>query len=100
MTDERVNNQELLFQYASSVENLKKQLKSVQAQLEEVMLKLGVDTYHQDPVNGVVYKIYEPEGTFISFKSIDVKRTALAGEKGGTVLSKSEAEANGFVINK
>lgn len=104
MTDEQVNtvadNQSLLFQWASEIEDLKAQLKHKQVQLEDVMLKLGVNTYHQDPITGLVYKIYKPEGTFISYKNIDIKRTALPGERGGTVLSKSEAEEAGFVLRK
>jgi hypothetical protein len=104
MTDEQVNsvldNQSLLFQWANEIEDLKAQLKHKQGQLESVMVKLGLNTYHQDPITGVVYKIYKPDGTFIAYKSIDVKRTALPGEKGGTVLAKSEAESMGFVLRK
>lgn len=100
MENAQVDDTGLLFQFASEVEDLKAQLKHKQAQLEQVMTKLGVNTYHQDPITGLVYKIYKPEGTFISYKSIDVKRTALPGEKGGTVLAKSEVESMGFVLRK
>ena len=100
MDENKQANQDQLFQLAGEIESLKTQLKYKQGQLEEVLVRLGLDTYHQDPINGVVYKIYKPEGTFISFKSIDIKRTSLPGEKGGTVLSKAEAEANGFKVGK
>jgi hypothetical protein len=85
---------------AKKYENAKQDLKVLQQQLELMMTMEGVDTYHQDPETGAVYKIYVPEGTFISFKKIDYKRTALTGEKGGTVLSKSEAESKGFTLSK
>ena len=98
--DDKQAKQDLLFQLAGEIESLKTLLKEKQRQLEEVVTSLGLNTYHQDPVNGVVYKVYKPEGTFISFKSIDIKRTALPGEKGGTVLAKSEAESMGFVLRK
>lgn len=94
------DNQDLLFQFANEIESLKTQLKHKQVQLEEVMTKLGLNTYHQDPITGLVYKIYKPEGTFVSFPSIAIKRTALPGEKGGTILSKTEAESMGFTLSK
>lgn len=100
MENVQVNYTDLLFQFASEVEDLKNQLKHKQGQLEEVLTKLGVNTYHQDPINGVVYKVYVPDGTFISFKKIDYKRTSLPGEKGGTVLSKTEAQDAGFTFSK
>jgi hypothetical protein len=97
--NEQVNSlQNQLFSLAYQVEATKNVLKEQQRQLEEVLLALGVNTYHQSPITGIVYKIYKPEGTFISFKSIDIKRTALPGETGGTVLSKKEAQEAGFVL--
>jgi hypothetical protein len=47
---------------------------------------------------GSCQKIEVPSGTFVEFKKIGYKRTAKSGEKGGSVLSKSEAESMGFVI--
>lgn len=93
-------NQELMFTLAGEIEGIKEQLKFKQKQLEEILIALGINTYHQDPVSGAVYKVYAPDGTFISFKKIDIKRTALPGEVGGTVLSKKEAQENGFVVGK
>lgn len=74
--------------------------KALKEQLEAKMLELGLDSYHQDPVVKTVYKIIKPTGTFISFRDIDYKRTALEGEKGGTVLSKKEAQEAGFDLGK
>ena len=89
-----------LFLLAFEIENLKEQLKLKQERLESVLTTLGVDTYWQDPTNDVVYKVYKPSGTFISFKNIDYKRTNLPGETGGggSVLSKKEAQEKGFVV--
>jgi hypothetical protein len=98
--NEQVDNTGLLFQFAGEVEDLKAQLKYKQAQLEQVLIQLGVNTYHQDPINDVVYKIYVPEGTFVSFPKIAVKRTNLPGEKNTNALSKSEAQEQGFVVSK
>ena len=100
MTDAQVDDTGLLFQFANEVEDLKAQLKHKQGQLEQVMTKLGLNTYHQDPISGIVYKIHKPEGTYIEYRTISYKRTALPGEKGGTVLAKSEAESMGFVLRK
>jgi hypothetical protein len=90
--------QDRLFTLANEVEMAKNSLKDKYKQLEEVLVSLGVDTYHQDPITGLVYKIYKPEGTFIAFKNIDIKRTSLPGEVGGTVLSKKEAQERGFIL--
>lgn len=94
------NTQELLFQLAGEVESTKAHLKYKQEKLEKILLSLDVNTHPQDSITGVVYKVYVPEGTFVNFKKVDVKRTALPGEVGGTFLSKKEAEAAGFVVSK
>ena len=99
MNDKQAN-QDKLFELTEKVEGVKNHLKLLQAELETVLMALGMDTYHQDPITGLVYKVYSPDGTFVSFRKIDYKRTSLPGEKGGMVLSKSEAQENGFVLNK
>lgn len=91
---------EQMFQLSSEIEIVKAELKRKQIQLEEILTKLGVNTYYQDLITGAVYKVYKPEGTFINFKAIDVKRTNLAGEKSSSALSKSEAESMGFILKK
>ncbi len=97
---EQANLQDQLFTLAGEIEQIKDNLKAKQAQLEQVLQALGVNTYHQDEITGAVFKVYVPEGTFVSFKKIDYKRTSLPGEKGGTVLSKAEAESMGFKLSK
>ena len=92
--------QKRFFELTTQSERLSEERKKVAEELEAVMKELGVDSYHQDPSTGLVYKVIKPAGTFISFREIDYKRTALPGEKGGTVLSKKEAEENGFVLTK
>lgn len=86
------------FELATELERLKDRQKKVNEELNLVMERLGVGTYLQDPSTGLVYKIEVPSGTFVEFKKIGYKRTAKPGEKGGSVLSKSEAESMGFVL--
>lgn len=85
---------------AAQYEELKAKKNEVQDQLELVMKELGFDTYVQDPVSLLVYKIHKPNGTFMYYRDIDFKRTAKEGEKGGVVLSKKEAEEQGFTLKK
>lgn len=87
-----------LFELATEHERLKAEMKKVKTEMSIVLENLGVDTYHQDPMTGLVYKVIIPDGTFITYDKIGYKRTSKEGEKGGTVLSKSEAEANGFTL--
>jgi hypothetical protein len=77
---------------AKELEALDDQRNAKREELEAAMKELGVDSYARDPQTGAVYKIIKPAGTFISFRDIDYKRTALEGERGGTVLAKKEAE--------
>jgi hypothetical protein len=92
--------QKRFFELTAESERLSEERKRVAEELEVVMTKLGLNTYHQDPLTGLVFKVVKPTGTFISFREIDYKRTAKPGEKGGTVLSKKEAEEAGFVLTK
>lgn len=86
------------FDLATESERLKEQQKKISEELSVVMDQLKIGTYLQDPTTGLVYKIEVPNGTFIEFKKIGYKRTAKPGEKGGTVLAKSEAESMGFIL--
>jgi hypothetical protein len=95
-----LDNQEQLFQLAGEIEALKEELKYKQERLDVVLMVLGPNTYHQDSVNGVVYKVHVPQGTFIEYKHIAYKRTGMPGEKGGHLLAKVEAEAQGFKLLK
>lgn len=85
---------------AKKSEKLLEELKKTQEELDTEMKLIGLEKYIQDPDTLAVYKIIEPNGTFISFKKIDYKRTNLEGEKGGgpSVLAKKEAEELGFKL--
>lgn len=89
---------EKFVQLAKELEALDAQRNAKREELEVVMKELGYDQYAQDPVTLAVYKTIKPNGTFISFRDIDYKRTALEGERGGTVLAKKEAEEAGFKL--
>lgn len=83
---------------AGLVEGLSEKLSTARTEMTEVLNKLGVDSYLQDPATKLVYKVIEPTGTFTAFYKIGYKRTAKPGEKGGTLLAKSEAEEAGFIL--
>jgi hypothetical protein len=87
-------------QAAQNHESLKDKYVESCERMEALMKEIGLDTYVQDPVSLTVYKIHKPNGTFVYYKDIDYKRTAKEGEKGGTVLSKKEAEEAGFTLKK
>lgn len=89
---------EKFVELAKKMEQQQKDINITRDQLTAVMLELGLDTYAQDPETLAVYKIIKPQGTFMYYKDIDYKRTALEGEKGGTVLAKKEAEEAGFIL--
>jgi hypothetical protein len=97
--NEQVDNTGLLFQFAGELEALKEQLKYKQKQLEEVLMSLGVGTYHKCPITGLVYKVVVPTGKYVEFSRIGYVRTAAYGEVKGS-LSKKEAEEHGFVVGK
>jgi hypothetical protein len=80
-------------------EQLKKELKETRDKLVPLMSELGLNTYIQDPLDGTVFKIVEPKGTFVEFRKIDYVRTAREDESRGD-LSKKEASDNGFILRK
>jgi len=80
---------------AEIIEKLGEEKLKYQEELE--MQKLGLNTYHQDPVSGLVYKIVKPKGTYMYYKDVDYVRTAKADERQGT-LSKKEATEAGFAV--
>jgi len=90
--------EETFIKLAKEYETQKDLLDTIREELEVAANDLGVDRYAQDPETGAVYKVIRPEGTFVSYRAIGFKRTALEGERGGTVLSKKEAEEAGFVL--
>lgn len=85
---------------AKKYETMSEELSKVRDELTAAMLEVGVDQYVQDSETMAVYKVIKPSGTFIFYKEVDYKRTAMNGERGGTVLSKKEAEEKGFVLSK
>lgn len=81
------------------LEEKQKEVNDLRSKLEEMLKDTPIGTYAQDDVTGVVYKIVKPKGTFTYYRDVDYVRTAVAGERAGT-LSKKEAEEAGFVLNK
>lgn len=95
-----VEKQAKFVELAKRYEKSKEEQDQIREELESVMKELGVGAYVQDPETLAVYKIIKPDGTFIYYRDIQYKRTALEGERGGTVLSKKEAEEAGFILKK
>lgn len=80
-------------------EELKVKMDEVRTELNTLMVELGTGTTFQDPLTLAVYRVVKPNGTFVYYKDLDYVRTALEGERAGT-LSKKEAESLGFVLKK
>lgn len=89
---------EKFIELAKKLEQQQEEINATREELTKVMLEVGYDQYAQDPQTGLVYKTVKPNGTFIYFRDIDYKRTAKEGERGGTVLSKKEAQEAGFSL--
>lgn len=71
-----------------------------EAALKAAAEKHGVDSYFQD-ATGIVHKIVEPKGTFVSYQKFGVLRTRYAEEieaKAKGSLSMTEAREAGFVV--
>ena len=90
--------QKRFLELSKKYEKLKLDFKEISKELETVMKEIGVDQYFQDPETSLVYKIIQPAGRFVDYKTIDYKRTAKKDERGSTVLSKKEAEEKGFIF--
>lgn len=86
-----------LLETIKQFEELKEKYKELSEKLATQLETAGVGTYFQDPTTKIVYSVVVPEGTFVSFKKIDFKRTKKETERSGT-LSKKEAEEKGFVL--
>lgn len=93
-------NQKKFLELAKYSEELSEKTKEVRDQLNALMLELGIDQYIQDPETLLVYKITRPQGRYVFYTDVDYKRTAKESERGGTILSKKEAEEAGFVLKK
>lgn len=72
-------------------DELKKQYEELNTELEKVLTTLGVDHFFQD-IEGTVYKVVIPKGTFTSFKHIDFVRTRRGLEKISSLSLKEAKE--------
>lgn len=91
--------QQKFIRLAQSIEAKQKEINTLRDELNGVMVEIGIGNYVQDGVTSTVYKMVKPTGTFTYFRDIDYTRTALEGERAGT-LSKKEAEEAGFAVLK
>ncbi len=91
--------QKKFLELAKYQEQLKEKQDQVRTELNTIMLEIGYNNTVQDPETLAVYKVVKPNGTFMYYKDIDYVRTALAGERAGT-LSKKEAESLGYTLSK
>lgn len=100
MTDQiPFHGQAKFLKLAKYQEELKEKMDEIRKELNVAMEELGIGTTFQDPETLAVYRIVKPSGTFIYYRDVDYVRTALEGERAGT-LSKKEAESIGFVLKK
>lgn len=79
------------------IEGLKETLKAKNLLAETLMTEIGLNTYFQDPSDGVVFKVCQPKGTFIEFKTVTYNRTKRGAEVKGD-LSMKEAQEAGFIL--
>lgn len=84
---------------SKQMEELQVKVEITRELLEEEMRNLNFGYMFQDPTSGVVYKIISPGGKYVHYADMDYVRTALEGERSGT-LSKKEATEAGFVLVK
>jgi hypothetical protein len=95
-----MESKEMMFiRLAKEIEAEQKLINAKRDLLTTVMQEIGVGQYVQDASTSTVYKMVKPTGTFMYFRDIDYTRTALEGERAGT-LSKKEAEEAGFAVLK
>jgi hypothetical protein len=91
------NHQENFVEVVREFEEAKKNLKAVSEKLDLAMQSLNIGETFQDPLDGVVYRIDVPLGTFVEFRTKGYSRTRREGEAKGT-LSMKDAEAAGFKV--
>lgn len=77
-------------------EEVKKYFDELRQATEVLAKELGVNGMFQD-AEGIVYKVVEPEGKFVTFDKISYVRTRRSHEKRGD-LSMKEAESAGFKL--
>lgn len=82
--------QKRLAELSYKKDELKKQYEELNTELEHILNILGVGHFFED-VEGTVYKVVVPKGTFTAFKHIDFVHTRRGMEKIGS-LSQKEAK--------
>ena len=91
--------QQKFIKLAKKREDLYEISKKLGDAIEEAMNDIGVGEMFQDPETKVVYKLVTPEGSFVSYKKIDYKRTNKIGEnRGSSALAKKDATEAGFEL--
>jgi hypothetical protein len=80
-------------------EKLAQEQQKYHEELEQVMEKLEIGTFIQEPSTMVVHQIVRPAGRYVHFKTIDYIRTKKEGEQAGS-LSMKKAEEAGFALLK
>lgn len=90
-------NQTKFVELAKRYEQAKEALNQLGLELAASLNLLEINSYFQDETTNIVYKIVKPKGTFVAYKDVDYVRTALEGERQGS-LSKKEANEKGFFV--
>lgn len=89
-------NQRKFVELERKKEEVKKYFDELKQAIEVLAKEVGVNGYFQDD-QGIVYKVVEPEGKFVTYDKISYIRTRRSHEKRGD-LSMKEAETAGFVL--
>jgi hypothetical protein len=77
--------------------DVKKYFEELKKAIEAVVAEVGVGNYFQDPTDGTVFKLVEPEGRFVNYERFGYNRTRRKDEKRGD-LSMKEAQEAGFKV--
>ena len=80
-------------------EEIKKYFEQLKEATEAVAKEVGINGYFQD-LEGIVYKIVEPEGKFVTFERTSYVRTRRPHEKRGDLSIKEATEAGFNVPDK
>lgn len=89
-------NQKRFVELERKKEEIKKFFDDLKEAVAAVAAEVGVNGYFQDE-QGIVYKVVEPEGKFVTYDRISYVRTKRPHEKRGD-LSMKEAETAGFTL--
>ena len=97
MKTQLTENMKKFLELEKQKENVKKYFEDLRVATEAVSTEIGVGGMFQDPSDGTVFKIVEPEGKFVTFDKISYVRTRRPHEARGD-LSVKDAEAAGFSV--